>query len=727
MASFARKNLVSLVLIGAALAGVVAVIATRHKVTTGEQESRERNVLSAYRQEDLTKISLEREGKRIVLERSALDDAGDAVWSLVEPVKEEADAYAIDKLTGSLEYAHWVRRIKPEEVDRAAFGLQSSTWVMKLEMGKINYELRFGKEAAQPAGARYLEVVTTAPGAGVMIIGKDLVAELDLDVGELRGRQLVPYLSSALEKITIEGPAGTRHFKKAGPDRWRFDGMLNDVRVNRDAFDAVLVQFARTKADQFLDLAEAERALAKPPIRLTLTPSKAGDKKAVLEIGGKCPKSADDTVAIRREPDVVAACVPKSVTGGLDTAAETLVDLTLFSLRKDEVESLSIVRGEAKLELDRKEAGFVMRAPVKGDVALEAGNARIDAIVRTSGTLQQGGDRKALGLDPPRGKIVIESAADDDQKVVKETLELGTPGKDGALPVRRLADDKVLLVGREAARVLEADSTLVRSLAILDFSAAEFRTLEVEGKGFQQRFRREPSGGFVLEKPTGFERDAAVISNTIDALRNLTADRWVSDRDDGSFGLGDPRLTARLSYAKGDAGEKNETLTVGALATGGAYAKLASEPGVFLLPRKVLDTLETLAIDRSVFMVTPDNATRVVLERKGKKLVLEKIGDAFSRASGVELSATRVSEIVDTLIAFRPETAVHTGPARANEGLAAPELVAKIESDVGKPRTFRIGAGDAWQGTTVHYARVEGVDATYVIAQSKVRVLLEAF
>lgn len=727
MASFARKNIVTLVLVGAAVAGVVAVIATQHRVTTSESSAREPNVLSAFRQDDVTRITSDHDGKRVVLERSALDDAGDSVWSLVEPVREEAEAYAMDKLTGSLEYARWVRRIKPEEVDRKAMGLDDSKWVLKLEMGKLSYELRFGKEAATPAGARYLEVITTAPGAGVMIIGKDLVTELDIDVGELRGRQLVPYLSTALDKIVIEGPAGTRRMKRAGPDRWRFDGMQDDIRVNRDAFDSVLVQFARVKADDFLELPAAEKAIGPNPIRLTLIPTKSGEPKAILEIGGRCPKSENDTVAIRREPDRIAACVPKSVLQGLDTPAETLVDLSLFSLRKDEVESLVISKGGAELAIDRKESGFLMRSPVKGDVDLEAGNQRIDAIVRTNGTLEPKPDLKALGLEPPRGKVAVESAADGDDKVVKETIELGSPQKDGSLAVRRLSDGKVLLVTRDAARVLEADSTLVRGLGILDFASTEFRTLEVDGKEIAQRVRREPSGGFVLEKPTGFERDAGVITSAVEALGSLRAERWVSDKDDGSFGLGEPRLTAKLTFVSGDAGEKSETLTVGALATGGAYAKVASEPGVFLMPRKVLDALETLPIDRSPFMVTPDNATRIELSRNGKKLVLEKIGEAFTRASGVELSTTRVSEIVDTLLAFRAETAIHTGPAKPNEGFGKPELAARIESPDGKPRVFRIGAGDSWQGTSVHYARLEGVDATFVIAQSKVKVLTEAF
>ncbi len=726
MRSFPKRHLTTIALIAASIVAVVAVIATQNRVTTSEREAREHNVLSAFRQDDLTRISLDHEGKHFVLQRSAADDAGDATWSLREPIVEEADAYAIDKLTGALEYARWVRRIKPEEVDRKAFGLDDTKWVIRLEMGAIVYELRFGKEAASPEGARYLELVTSAPGAGVMIVGRDLVTELDLDVGELRGRQLVPYVSPALSKIVIEGPVGTRRMKSSGQDRWRFDGMLGDVRVSRDAFDAVLVQFARIKADRFLELGAAEAAIGKSPIRLTLTPEKKSDPKAIIEVGGVCPGSANDAVAIRREPDALAACVPKSVVTGLDTPADSLVDRSLFTLRKDEVESLRIERPSGRLELDRKESGFLMRAPVKGDVELEPGNQRVESIVSATGTIEDKPNLDRLGLHPPKGRAVVESSADEDAKVVKEVVEIGTPSANGSLPVRRTSDGKVLILDRDRARVLDADSTLVRSRKIFDFAESEFRSLEVTGKDIHQRFTREPSGSFTLELPKGFERDAAVISNTIDALRGLEAERWIADRDDGSFGFAEPRLTVHLSYVAGDAGEKSETLTIGALTTGGAYAKIASQPGVFSMPRSAVDALGTLALDRSLFMITPDNTTRIEIERKGGRLILEKIGDAFARASGVDLSSTRVSEIVDTLIAFRPEAAVHTGPARPSEGFASPELVIRAQG-TDKPRTFRIGAGDSWQGTSVYYARAEGVDATFVIAQSKVRVLIGAF
>lgn len=724
-----RSQLVNLALVALALGLVVAVVVTSGKVTTSEQDARSFNLLPSYREDDVSRITLEKDGTKLVLERASSGDAGDTTWNLKEPVQEEADAYAVDKLLGSLEFARVVRRIKPEEVNRNAFGLDAPSWKMRIDMGSIHYTLSLGKNAASPPEARYLELAAeNAPTSGVVIIGPDLVKELDIDSGALRGRQMLPYTSSVLERIVITGSDGsTKKLKSLPNDRWRFDGMQSDVRVNRDAFGAVLLQFARTKADHFLEIEQGKAALGTSQlVRLELFPKDGSKPKAVIEVGGKCPKSENDVVAVRREPDPVAACVAKSVLPGLDTPTDDLVDRTLFSLHKDEVESLSIERGDAKLALDRKESGFVMRAPVKGDVELDAGNARLEAIVSAVGQIMPNPKLDALGLVPPSGKVTLKSSADSDEKVEEEVLELGKRDKDGRLVVRRVVDGTVLELDAGTARALEADSILVRSRKIFDFSAADFRELEVKGKALHQKLHREPSGALVLDVPKGADEDSGLCSAMVDELGALTAERWVAEHDDGSFGLADPELSLKLSFSAGDAGVKNHELVIGAITTGGAFAKLAGEPGVFVMPRRAFDAVSTLALDRGPFIVTPDVATRVELERNGKKLVLEKQGDRLVRSEGVEVTPGRVSEMADTLLALRAEAAVHLGPAKPSEGFGSPELsVVVARSD--KPQHFRIGAGDSWRGTSVYYARAEGVDATFVIAKSKVRVLLDAF
>jgi len=90
-----------------------------------------------------------------------------------------------------------------------------------------------------------------------------------------------------------------------------------------------------------------------------------------------------------------------------------------------------------------------------------------------------------------------------------------------------------------------------------------------------------------------------------------------------------------------------------------------------------------------------------------------------------------VRKIVDTLSSLRAEAAVDIGSARTEQGFDHPLLTVRVEREPGHPEkpqvtTFSVGAGDSWRGISVHYARVENMQATYAIARSAVRTLLDS-
>jgi hypothetical protein len=726
-----RGQLVNIVLAVVALGLVIAVVVTQGRVTTGEREARENNLLSAFREDEITKLRIEGPSP-VVLERSKADDAGETTWRITSPVQEEAEAYAMDKLLGSLEFATFTRRIKPEEVDRAAFGLDAPKWTLHVEMGSMRFALRLGKESPSPQGSHYLEVVAEgAPGSGVGVVSRDLVTELEVDAGELRGRQMMPYLSKALAKIVLEGKGGTRRVARKG-ERWYFDGMESGRRVERESFDVMLLQFARTKAEHFIDLAAAKQALGAAgteKVRITMIPTDAKSPHGIVEVGGKCPKTPNDVVAVRIQPDPLAACVPSSVMAGLTLPASDLVDESLFSLNRDEIESLTVTRGKEKLDLARKDTALVLRAPVQEPVELDVGNQHLEAIANANGTLVAEPDLEKLGLKPAAGKARVQSVAESESEVITEEVELGTVTPDGTLHVRRTADGAVLALDRDTARVLAPDATLLRKKRLLDFSPSELLSVEIEAPGLHQRVRREPSGVWTLELPKDFDADASLATTLGDVLGSLEAERWVASKDDGTFGFDKPAATVRIGLETRDAGTTSEKLVIGSATSGGYFAKLESTPGVFVLPRRTLETLQTLLLDRSLFVVAPDAAEQLTFERDGKKVVLERRGATFEPSEpNPALSPDRIARITEALASLRAEAALHVGPAKADEGFAKPELTVRVDPTAAgvKPWSFRIGSGDSWQGTSIFHARRDGTNATYVIAKSKVRALLDA-
>jgi hypothetical protein len=139
-----------------------------------------------------------------------------------------------------------------------------------------------------------------------------------------------------------------------------------------------------------------------------------------------------------------------------------------------------------------------------------------------------------------------------------------------------------------------------------------------------------------------------------------------------------------------------------------------------VLPRSAERTLETWAVDRSYFMVEPGDVKQVRIEQGGRHLVLDAprpgARDAGS-AERFEIARRAMSEL-------RAEGLVHPGEARSEEGFDKPLMTIVVQRATSHLK-IAIGRGDSWRDTNVFYARREGIEATFAIAQSKLRPLLD--
>ncbi len=229
-----------------------------------------------------------------------------------------------------------------------------------------------------------------------------------------------------------------------------------------------------------------------------------------------------------------------------------------------------------------------------------------------------------------------------------------------------------------------------------------------------------------LDEPKGFDPDIGASSDLIQALGSLTADRFVADRDDGSFGLEKPSLSVRF-VSKSETNPKLEQyLRFGDETALGVFASLGDNGPVFALPRSVKDTCDTLLINRSLFSTSPDTFSAITLEAHGRTLHLERHGEQLTALPAGAFPQDKVQDLLEALSNLHPDAAIHTGAALAAEGLAKPSLTLRLTPKVGATQTVTFGAGDSWRGTSVFYLRVSGFDATYAMAQSKVRALSDA-
>ena len=704
-----------------ACASVGAIWLTRDVASTKDSAGRDRSLLPVFRSEDVTRLELVTAGQKVTLER-APSDGGSASFVLVEPVKELADAATVDKFLSGLASARALRPVDPGP-PLASFGLDRPSLRVNVRTAKSAYRLALGGNAPTPEGARYLQVVSGDGAAQVVVVSKAVAEDLALELDAFRTKSLVAISESDVTRIAISSPTWNVTLRRSSGTGFLLDGEPK-VLADRETLKSLFFQLGRLSANAFLSPNEAEAALGPARAHFEL---ETKDKRVIrFDAGGTCPSDPSQLVIVRRAPDVQTACAARELEATLRLEAGDFVDRHPFSLHADEVEELDIAGGASKFALVRKGTGFVLHGSSETQVELETGNQRITALLEAVGERVAKPQLSELGLDPARLTVTLRSSASRDVDVVRQTVRVGSVDAAGQLAVYRELDGVVLRIPHELSRAFALDSTLLYARKLTEFGQSSFLSAEIEHGGTRQVLRRGANEALFLDVPKGFDPDGALSADLIQALGALTAERFVADRDDGSFGLSHPTLSVRFAY-KGEQGAKTERhLRFGDDTALGVFATLEDEGPVFILPRSVRETCELLLLNRALFPSSADALNGMTLEAHGRTLRLQRQGERLVAQPPASLATERVSAMLENLGDLRPEAAIHTGPALLQEGLSKPTLTLQLTPRVGPLQTVTFGAGDSWRATSVFYVRVSGVDATFVMAQSKVRALSDA-
>jgi hypothetical protein len=285
--------------------------------------------------------------------------------------------------------------------------------------------------------------------------------------------------------------------------------------------------------------------------------------------------------------------------------------------------------------------------------------------------------------------------------------------------LQREADKVVLCVGATAAPAFEPDASLLKSLELFSFAPSDLLTLTIETASLEQRLRRHQDGGFELAAPQGFRHDGALVSDVLQALGTLRAERWVAARPDGIHGLAEPRLRVKVELGGGDAPTQRE-LSIGAPSDAGFFASLSPDPGVFVLARSSVLALSAPLVDRRLSPWPASELSRIELAVGARKRVLERRADVWHAAN---LSNERAAELGETLSALRADFTVHLGPAKPSEGFAKPSLVVTFVNARDQAERLLIGSRATLEGANIVYARRQSVEATFALPAAMLTAL----
>jgi hypothetical protein len=691
-----RRHGTSIVLALVALALGVWIWIDRGTITEAERAKRPKNVLPAFRRDEISRIEITKGGEKLVLTRDVDRDA-DASWRVESPEAGPADPNAVEQLSSAFEFATFVRKVDPKSAPTFDAPRASGSVVM----GKITYRFALGGAAPMPEGASYFKL--EGDDGGVYVVSKELSDQLLKGAAAYKSRTIVPYLSLDLASLEIRGKTTAVRIERTGELTFKIAG--SGLRASREVLDKLWSAFAEMRAESFTGEHVTDAAFT-----ITMTPKDAR-KPGELLVGGPCKDHPDDLVVSRTSPTTLDACAPKGIALGLSLTADDLADAKLFFAHEDELEELSLADdGGNKIELARKGSGWHARAPFDRDLAgdeVDAANALASAVMRAKGT-------SVVPFVP--GDFTVRSHVQVRGGEMKEdeNVDVGQTAS-GAWVAHRLSDNARIALADDVARHLKPSKSALKGRDViqpaLDPKDVTSLTLRC---GVAQDLTRE-NAQWKMTSPAGFTADQAAALDLVDQVAHLRAEAWIADTDDGSFGLAQSNCSVTLA-AKGG---RSLTLRIGREGDNGVYV-VAGDTPVFLEPRPFRDALTRVLVDRSALALETSKASSIVLSRGGARVELKKSADKFATDAGLAVSVDSITNALDVL---RADDVVHLGPPAPEEGFAQPSLDvrAEMETDAGKHTVhLRFGRDALRKNQAIVYARVDGVDATFAVARERV-------
>jgi hypothetical protein len=273
----------------------------------------------------------------------------------------------------------------------------------------------------------------------------------------------------------------------------------------------------------------------------------------------------------------------------------------------------------------------------------------------------------------------------------------------------------VLCFTGETAHAFEPDATLLKGLTVFSFAPSEVSTFSVDAPGLRETIRRNADGNYQLEEPKGFKHDGELVADAVQTLGALQAKRWVATADDPSFGLGAPRLRVSITLTSDPTARQ---LTVGAATAGGFFARASTDPGVFVLPAAVVRELSAPLIERTLLPAPEAELTRIRVEKGGRSLTSTRAGEQWR--------GDIPSGLLEATFALKAEYTAHLGAAKAAEGFDRPATIVRFTTSDGQTRQLSIGASDTLNDSPIHYARLDGIDATFAISARAAAMLRDS-
>jgi hypothetical protein len=434
----------------------------RKQPSTEEAKAEGKKVLAGVEADDVSEVSLTREGTTVRLVREggvkkkAGEDEGEkgegdeaaaafpeaSEWRLAAPMTARADRTAVEGLLSSVLGIEKARTL--ETADRKEYGLAPAAAQVTLTTTEGKRTLEVGREL--PGTDQ--RAVALAGEPAVYVVASSFWNELVKPAGDWRSRELFAGAREDVERVTLQHGTSRVLLARRGGEPW-IETPLAD-RADSERFDQLLDAITSLSATEFLDTPPP------PPVDLGLDPPqevievvrKAADGKPApkamrIALGNALPRAEDaaegEAAARYAEVDgqLVAVSAPALAEAGARPPEEWRArNWTAFAVY--EVDELVARDGRGPLKLTRDDADW-KRGGVKifygtvSDLLGAIADAKAERVV-------DGAEAQRLAAGKPALTLDLVGAGGK-----KQTLTLWPAGPAGA-PARASGRDAALLM-----------------------------------------------------------------------------------------------------------------------------------------------------------------------------------------------------------------------------------------------------------------------------------------
>jgi len=229
-----------------------------------------------------------------------------------------------------------------------------------------------------------------------------------------------------------------------------------------------------------------------------------------------------------------------------------------------------------------------------------------------------------FGLEKPKQRIDFKGDGFEEIQFGKEAA-----GED-VVYARQLKSDDLFVVKADLQKTAFQDVDAFRQLRLTRLIPDQLASVRIERDGGQIDLERDGLQ-WKIARPLQAAADTTAVGELLTPLLAAPIKEFVADSRDasGAYGLVEPRATIRMTPLRDT---ESVTMVIGADAPEGdlVYATMSDRDGVFGIPSSSLEKLGT-TVDalraRDLYRVNPDIVDRILIEREGMSLQLERRGD----------------------------------------------------------------------------------------------------